>query len=120
MRIAEAMNALSALTVPRSTHFAEGCPSCPAFFGSSERNDVMNAVTAIAPPRVGCVAGSPATAYSTASSFCERIDRRWADVGGELFGVAVRRSFDARIGARLTPAGAFRAGSEREASDRVH
>ena len=31
----------------------------------------------------------------------------------------LRRSFDAPIGARLTPAGAFRAGSEPAASDRV-
>ena len=47
------------------------------------------------------------------------LDRRWLDVGRGLVTVAVGRSFDARIGAFLTPAGAFRAGSEPAASDRV-
>jgi len=37
-------------------------------------------------------------------------DRRWLDVGSGLVTVAASRSFDACIGARVTPAGAFRAG----------
>src|SRR5215831_18927764 len=48
------------------------------------------------------------------------LDQRWLEVGSELVTVAVRRSFDARRGTRLTPSEAFRAGSEPAASDRVH
>jgi len=75
------------------------------------------------------VAGDPllsrpvggAIAVTALIGFWERtLDRRSLDVGGGLVTVAVRRPFDARIGARLTRAGAFRPGSEPAASGRVH
>src|SRR5215475_12255107 len=64
---------------------------------------------------------SRASAVTALTGFWERtLDRRSLDVGGGLVTVAVRRPFDARIGARLTRAGAFRPGSEPAASGRVH
>lgn len=67
-----------------------------------------------------CYAAGPlagAMAVTALTGFCElSLHRRW----GGVVTVDVRRSFDARIGARLTPAGAFPAGSEPASSDRAH